>query len=378
MTTLPETIGELEALIGLDLSQNKLTTLPETIGGLTALRSLNLESNRLSALTIGLANLLELEKLSLRGNPLPPAIQLAARTDVATLQLRLLESQGAETRKEPRLEPPHILRSIEFPPEYKSAGVTILSHFSEILRSKYKGVESSVTISQEGDSVTMIIETAEGHIEEVTQTLKDYALVVRGEMAPEELLDNEYDVLELRSQLRQAYSIIENKRELLIAQGTKIDHLSAEVKRLDHYIKLLAESKNVVNVEASPTLTANQTQTVTVVNEVAALQGSFNELIQNLPQGSEDRTEAEAIERHLDQLGDKAAVRKSATMSRARRFIQDLGDEKSSLGKTVKGLRAGVGIAQDLARTYNGVAEWCGLPQVPKPFLGKGKKKEEG
>ena len=31
----------------------------------------------------------------------------------------------------------------------------------------------------------------------------------------------------------------------------------------------------------------------------------------------------------------------------------------------------GVGIAQKLARHYNGIAQWCGLPVVPEPFLGK-------
>ena len=49
----------------------------------------------------------------------------------------------------------------------------------------------------------------------------------------------------------------------------------------------------------------------------------------------------------------------------------DLDDENSNLHKTVKGIKRGVSIAQDIAQGYNDIAQWCGLPQVPKPFLKK-------
>ena len=51
------------------------------------------------------------------------------------------------------------------------------------------------------------------------------------------------------------------------------------------------------------------------------------------------------------------------------RIAKDLGDEDSTLYKTVEGLKRGVDIAQDFAAEYNKVAQWLGLPQVPKPFL---------
>jgi len=52
-------------------------------------------------------------------------------------------------------------------------------------------------------------------------------------------------------------------------------------------------------------------------------------------------------------------------------LTEALGDEKSGLHKTVKGIKNGITIAQDIARGYNDIAQWAGLPQVPTPFLKK-------
>ncbi len=46
----------------------------------------------------------------------------------------------------------------------------------------------------------------------------------------------------------------------------------------------------------------------------------------------------------------------------------DLEAKNSKLHKTVKGIKNGVSIAQDIAKGYNDIAQWAGLPQVPKPF----------
>jgi hypothetical protein len=51
--------------------------------------------------------------------------------------------------------------------------------------------------------------------------------------------------------------------------------------------------------------------------------------------------------------------------------VDDLGDEDSTLHKTVKGIKSGIGIAQDIAKAYNDIGQWLGMPQVPKPFLKK-------
>lgn len=67
-------------------------------------------------------------------------------------------------------------------------------------------------------------------------------------------------------------------------------------------------------------------------------------------------------------------VKNSAAMSKLKCFLEGVGKTGSRTGKALKGLRDGIKIGQDLAEFYNSIAQWCGLPQVPKPFL----KKEKG
>ena len=70
---------------------------------------------------------------------------------------------------------------------------------------------------------------------------------------------------------------------------------------------------------------------------------------------------------------DKKEVKKKGIVRKLRRIVEDLGDEDSTIHKTIEGVKNGVSIAQDIAEQYNKVTQWLGLPQVPKPFL----KKEE-
>ena len=64
-------------------------------------------------------------------------------------------------------------------------------------------------------------------------------------------------------------------------------------------------------------------------------------------------------------------VKKSGVGNRMKRLLEDMGDKNSSMHKIIEGTKNGVGIAQDLAEKYNDIAQWAGLPQVPKPFLKK-------
>ncbi len=106
------------------------------------------------------------------------------------------------------------------------------------------------------------------------------------------------------------------------------------------------------------------------------LQGNLNELAQLLIEGGnkEEAEELENVAKALEQAEkykSKEEVKKKGTHNRLRRLIQDLGDKASKLHKTVKGIKDGISIAQDIAQGYNDIAQWAGLPQVPKPFLKK-------
>ncbi len=89
LTTLPEWIGGLNALISLDLFGNQLTKLPESIDGLNALTSLNLFGSRLTKLPESIGGLKALTSLDLRHNQLNPSPTLLDR-------LSELETRGCQ------------------------------------------------------------------------------------------------------------------------------------------------------------------------------------------------------------------------------------------------------------------------------------------
>jgi hypothetical protein len=106
------------------------------------------------------------------------------------------------------------------------------------------------------------------------------------------------------------------------------------------------------------------------------LQGNLNELAQlltdagNKEEGKALEGAASALEK-AEQLKTKEEVKKKGALNGAKRFLENLEDKNSKLHKTVKGIKNGVSIAQDIAKGYNDIAQWAGLPQVPKPFLKK-------
>jgi hypothetical protein len=106
------------------------------------------------------------------------------------------------------------------------------------------------------------------------------------------------------------------------------------------------------------------------------LQGSLSELARIVEKkGNKDGAEelkdiAETLEQ-AEQCKTPEEIKKKGLVNGLKRIVHDLGDEDSNLHKTIGGVKQGVSIAQDIAKGYNDIAQWLGLPQVPKPFLKK-------
>ncbi|MDR3266668.1 MAG: hypothetical protein LBT24_03760, partial [Tannerella sp.] len=105
-----------------------------------------------------------------------------------------------------------------------------------------------------------------------------------------------------------------------------------------------------------------------------SLQGNLNDLASSLKRtGNKDEAEqleeaAEVLE-SVESCKTPEEVKKKGVLNKVNRILEDLGDENSKLHKTVKVIKKGIGIAQDIAKGYNSIAQWAGLPQVPTPFL---------
>jgi hypothetical protein len=238
----------------------------------------------------------------------------------------------------------------------------------------------------------MVIETPEGKREEIEQTLEEYGLVVQGEMPIEQFLSDPLQAMEFRNQLRYAEAQIEVQNEMLAIQRTTIErqenHLVRQDARIDQLLGLVGKGlerqpeihihatyTNAPVMDASAFSTAHAYQTFNLSAHLAPIQDLLAELARELPDN--DRQQIESAVKELEHLTPGASTEEAKSrLSRVRKVVEDLGDEKSSLAKTLKGVRRGVEIARELARQYNAVAQWCGLPVVPEPLLGKAKQSQ--
>ncbi len=122
--------------------------------------------------------------------------------------------------------------------------------------------------------------------------------------------------------------------ELLQIKAIKsgIDQLKTEIRNMD--------DQNIdPDVE-----TVEKEETVSVLEELSESVST----IENLDEGSDEKPKL------LGRVGD---------------FLTGLTEPGSKTAKIIAGLKNGVEIVQDIARTYNDVAVWVGLPQVPRILL---------
>ena len=72
----------------------------------------------------------------------------------------------------------------------------------------------------------------------------------------------------------------------------------------------------------------------------------------------------------LNALSAKTEKEKlTGPLNNLRIFLKKLGDDKSDYSKILKGAKKGVDMFKKVGRTYNKVAQWLALPQVPDVLL---------
>jgi|GEM_PF-516164 len=111
--------------------------------------------------------------------------------------------------------------------------------------------------------------------------------------------------------------------------------------------------------------------------QINLLIGGFNdlrgEMLAREPQLADELEVLGQSLRKLPQCRDKESLIRSGALHKVRRFIDSLVDGSTKLGKTIGGLEKCHEIVSELGNGYNSIAEWTGLPQIPKLLLKKGK-----
>ncbi len=289
-----------------------------------------------------------------------------------------------DTKRILQYEENSIVRFIEFPEEYYQAGLSILNYFGTILQRKYPDTKSKFRIEQDGLSVTMIIYPLKGNPEVFEKALNEYGLVVTGKISPEEYTDDKLLLIDLKHELRSAFVRIESQRELLEYQDKQI---TKKDKQIDGFLNVVGAAfknseQSQFNINLSPNITVSPiiktsiTTKFLLSHNIAIIQGRLNEVKEHLKKISEDVEMIEEIQNGLNELeqsNSEEDVKKSSIMSKLRRLIEEVDKAESVFGKTIATIKEGLSIVQDLAKNYNSIAQWCGLPSIPIPCL-KGKR----
>ncbi|MFE4076980.1 COR domain-containing protein [Peribacillus sp. YIM B13477] len=113
--------------------------------------------------------------------------------------------------------------------------------------------------------------------------------------------------------------------------------------------------------------------TIDIKYTIYELQGAVNDLRDEVQsKAPELGEELDKLEKGVNKLitaKSKEEIIQSGFLRKFNRFMDEVENPDTLLGKTVKNIKGGISITQDIADQYNKIAQWFGLPVVPKPFL---------
>ena len=217
----------------LNLSENQISEIPDVIAELENLTELNLGSNQITEIPEAIITIKNLEELNVRNNPITNAPVKITDKGIYAIRGYFLGQQSSYYQDN---NPLKIERSIEFPPEYWTAGNSILSYFSHILSVKYPNQNIKVKIEQEGLLLRMIIDIPDGKPEIIEKTFTDYIRVISRQLPPESLLSDPFEVMALKNKLEIAELELRQAKELFAIVSDKdrqrINSLEMQVSEL--------------------------------------------------------------------------------------------------------------------------------------------------
>ncbi|MEY8338171.1 COR domain-containing protein [Lachnospiraceae bacterium 62-35] len=158
-------------------------------------------------------------------------------------------------------------------------------------------------------------------------------------------------------------------------QGTRNKRRKKSMSMPDIQVnpQIIIKNDNTNNSENSNINSIQNLITIEIKNSINEMQGSLNDLKDEIVyENSELGKEFEKMEKSIEKLDaakTKDEIIKSGALNKVKRFLIELQDTESEIGKAVRGIKYGVKIAQDIGEKYNSIAEWCGLPVIPKVFL---------
>ena len=261
----------------------------------------------------------------------------------------------------------HIIeRVIEVPAQYQQAVLGILGYFGTYLQRIAPEVAKAATIriEQGAGFLRLVVDGENGSRHVLERAFEDYQSAVAGEMPVESLGLTPLALAELKNELRFAEARIEMQKEILSAQGLELKSLR------ELSLSLAKRSPSDINVQV--TSTANASSSVefdvrSIVDAVSTLAAALNR-----EDGTEKvADELEQLATEIEGAGEERLALKRP-MERLRQLLDDACAGGSRVHSALEKTVGAVELAQKLARRYNALAEWLGLPQVPRAIAGRG------
>jgi hypothetical protein len=129
-------------------------------------------------------------------------------------------------------------------------------------------------------------------------------------------------------------------------------------------------NKQSITIDFKPVIS---TQNIVQINQdISSAIGSIGELLAALPPTSEAALALNELEGSLDAIessNDPETVRKAPAMSKFKRILDKLLESGNEINSAIEKVDNGIECVKELARKYNKIAEWCGLPVVPSALI---------
>ena len=140
--------------------------------------------------------------------------------------------------------------------------------------------------------------------------------------------------------------------------------------RIDKLLNIVAEgltNKTPINIDFKPIISVDN-KILNNQNVTSAI-SDINDLKLLLSHSSPEYLELKNLEGSLiaiEKETNPEVVKKSTAMVKLKQFIDKVSEGNEQVAKIIKTTETGIDIFKNLAGKYNSIAEWCGLPQVPR------------
>lgn len=367
--SIPEMISDLSELTTLTLSRNEIETIPSSIAKIGGLTTLELISNKIHTLPREIVNLRSLRRITLRGNPIKfPHSQnikgIAVEQNALFQLLHHFINENVTAENSSKIELPEALRT---------AFQQYLVFFNDFVF-KAKGQKIDIRVSQyeSGLEITysksVDIDKMQDYLDEYIGFIKDGVDKINPEFEKGYTGNKEILLVELKNQVRHLTSQLEIKQV-----ETKLLHQQIN---MFHEVLLVASQKQpiVVNANSNSISQASSFVQLEFKESIQALQNLFlslkSELLPLVPEAK--KSELELIDRDLLEIDDNETTAEKINkmpFKRLKRMIDQVNEKDSDWNKFLSASKKGVSYLQAVAKQYNKIAPWLGIPSVPDQLL---------